>query len=160
MLELNVIVESNNTKDLHSLYDHVTAQVRSLQSIGLNASDYGPLLIPVLMSKLPHELKLLITRQFGKGVWDVKIILESLKSEIETREKLKLTLYRTMKGKPHFLVHLFILRPIQIIRPIKRKAITIGHVNHRIIFCLKTITIGHVNVSIAKNHINQINVLL
>ena len=102
LLELNVIVESNNTKDLRSLYDHVNAQVRSLQSIGLNASDYGPMLIPVLMSKLPHELKLLITRQFGKGVWDVKIILESLKSEIETREKLKITSVQNDEGEAPF----------------------------------------------------------
>ena len=101
-LELNIIEESNNTKDLRSLYDHVNAQVRSLQSIGLNASDYGPMLIPVLMSKLPQELKLLITRQFGKNIWDIKVILESLKLEIETREKLKLTSVQHDEGQVPF----------------------------------------------------------
>ena len=60
------------------------------------------MLIPVLMSKLPHELKLLIKMQFGKGVWDVKIILESLKSEIETREKLKLTSVQHGEGEAPF----------------------------------------------------------
>ena len=84
LLELNVVVESSNTKDLRSLYDHVNAQVRSLQSIGLSASDYGPMLIPVLMSKLPQELKLLITRQFGKNIWDIKEVQKEKERQLRT----------------------------------------------------------------------------
>ena len=43
------------------------------------------------MSKITQELKLLITRQFGKDVWNINNILKSLKDEIETCEKLNLT---------------------------------------------------------------------
>ena len=91
LLEIKTVKEISNTVGLRALYDHVNAQVRSLLSIGLNTDDYGPMLIPVLMSKTPQELKLLITRQFGKDVWNINNILKSLKDEIETREKLNLT---------------------------------------------------------------------
>ena len=40
-------------KELRGLYDTIATQIRSLNSIGLNEKNYGPMLIPVIMSKLP-----------------------------------------------------------------------------------------------------------
>ena len=107
LLELKSVHEISNTVGLRALYDHVNAQVRSLLSIGLNSEDYGPMLIPVLMSKLPQELKLIITRQFGKDVWNINNILKSLKDEIETREKLNLTVNEVGGFPPFSGVNLF-----------------------------------------------------
>ena len=41
---------------------------------------YGPMLIPIVMWKLPENLKLTITRQFGQDLWDIKLILVSFKT--------------------------------------------------------------------------------
>ena len=49
------------------------------------------MLIPVVMSKLPSEIKLVITRQFGKDVWEVKLVLEAYRKELEAREKVVLS---------------------------------------------------------------------
>ena len=78
-------------KELRGLYDTVETQVRSLHSLGLDEKNYGSLLIPVIMSKLPQEIKLIITRQFGKHAWDVKLVLNALKNELEAREKSNLS---------------------------------------------------------------------
>ena len=53
----------------------------------MKPEEYGPMLIPVLMSKLPDELKLILSRE---KEWTFKNILEKLKIEVEAREKVKL----------------------------------------------------------------------
>ena len=77
-------------KEIRTLYDTIEIQVRSLRSIGLDEKNYGPMLVPI-MSKLPHDFKLVLTRQFGKNPWEVTGILEALKLELEAREKVALT---------------------------------------------------------------------
>ena len=44
-----------------------------------------------IMSKLPENLKLIITRQFGQDLWDIKLTLESFRNELAVLEKLSLT---------------------------------------------------------------------
>ena len=77
----------NDVKALRLLYDHVETQVRSLNNLDITCKNYGPMLVPVLMSKLPSELKLLISRKFGKALWDIENILETFQNEIEIRER-------------------------------------------------------------------------
>ena len=49
---------------------------------------YGPLLIPVILSKLPDELNLILSREFNdKDCWDITPVLNILKKEIKAREK-------------------------------------------------------------------------
>ena len=40
-----------------------------------------------MLSKLPHDLNLEISRNFGKNVWDIKLIIDTLRLAIEVREK-------------------------------------------------------------------------
>ena len=81
----------NDLKYLRELYNNIDTQVRSLKSLGMDPDSYGPMLIPVVMSKLPENLKLNITRQFGQDLWDIKLILESFKNELAVLEKINLT---------------------------------------------------------------------
>ena len=52
----------------------------------MDQDSYGPMLIPVVMSKLPEDLKLTINRQFGQDLWDNKLILEPFKNELVVLE--------------------------------------------------------------------------
>jgi len=49
------------------------------------------MLAPVIISKLPQEIKLLLTRKFGKDVWAIDKLLQALQQEVEAREKVLLT---------------------------------------------------------------------
>ena len=64
----------------------VFANVRGLESLGINATQYGSFLIPVIMSKLPAEVRLQIARVSVKEVWEVEEMLTVIKSEVEARE--------------------------------------------------------------------------
>ena len=67
----------------------------------MDPDSYGQMLIPVVMSKLPENLKLTITRQFGQDLCGIKLILESFKNELAVLENLSLTKVAD-KGKFEF----------------------------------------------------------
>ena len=71
ILSLDTISSIFDLKNLRKVYDEVETQIRSLENLGLDPKSYGSLFVPVLMSKLPNELKLLISRQFGKNIWEI-----------------------------------------------------------------------------------------
>ena len=87
LLSLAVVSDSANVKDLRQLYDEVETQVRSLSTLGLDPKSFGAMLTPVLFSKIPDEFKLVISRKFGKSLWDINIILEFYNLELTAREK-------------------------------------------------------------------------
>ncbi|XP_057299542.1 uncharacterized protein LOC130630166 [Hydractinia symbiolongicarpus] len=87
LLKLEQANNLTNIETLRNVFVNVETQVRSLENLDVTSENYGPLLIPVLMSKLPEELNLIITRQFNdKDCWDMKLVLRALKSEIEPHD--------------------------------------------------------------------------
>ncbi|XP_057299451.1 uncharacterized protein LOC130630070 [Hydractinia symbiolongicarpus] len=73
---------------MRKLYDLIESQVRSLKALGFKAENYGPMLIPVVLSKLPNDIKLMISRKFDEDIWDAEAVLKILRKEIMAREKL------------------------------------------------------------------------
>lgn len=66
LLETETVRHVSDIKKIRKLFDQIESQVRSLKSLGLDAKNYGPMLIPVIMSKLPDEIKLIISRKLIK----------------------------------------------------------------------------------------------
>jgi hypothetical protein len=60
------------TGQLRFIFDKIGVHVRGLASLGIAADQYGSLLIPIIMSKLPSEIRLLVARKqqimFGKSM--------------------------------------------------------------------------------------------
>ena len=70
MLNLPNFCSINDLQELRFLYDHVETEVRSLDCLGLPTTNYGPMLVPVLMEKSSSKLKLrfqenVVVRNFG-----------------------------------------------------------------------------------------------
>ncbi|CAH3199177.1 unnamed protein product [Porites evermanni] len=57
-----------------------------LESLGVSSNQYGSLLIPVIMSKLPHEIRVQVARNTALEVWDTSELLEVVRQEVEARE--------------------------------------------------------------------------
>ena len=85
LLKLLVCTDDKATH-LQVVYDRVFANVRGLVSLGINATQYGSFLIPVIMSKLPAEVRLQIACVSVKEVWEVEELLTVIKSEVEAIE--------------------------------------------------------------------------
>ncbi|XP_047135464.1 uncharacterized protein LOC105845216 [Hydra vulgaris] len=88
LLSIEKVYSIRNLVALRAIYDKIEIQVRSLENLGVDSRQYGPLLIPVLMQKIPEDLALLISREFVNvdDCWSMKTVLNILKKEIQARE--------------------------------------------------------------------------
>ena len=71
---------------LRYVYDKISVHVRGLASLGVSSEQYGSLLIPIIMSKLPSDIRLQIARKATKEAWKIDELLTAIKIEIEARE--------------------------------------------------------------------------
>ena len=56
LLKLPVVSSVNDVKGIRQLYDKTEIHIRDLQALGAEAQQYGSLLVPVLLNKVPQEL--------------------------------------------------------------------------------------------------------
>ena len=57
-----------------------------MASLGVSSKEYGSLLIPVIMSKLPTEIRIQIARNSTTDVWNIEDLMKIIKTELEARE--------------------------------------------------------------------------
>ena len=60
---------------LRLILDKVSVNVRGLESLGVKSEQYGSFLIPIIMSKLPADVRLQIARVTTKDVWQIEEVL-------------------------------------------------------------------------------------
>ena len=88
LLKLENITDVEDVSGLRKLFDTIDIQVRSLENLVHEPDRCGPLLIPIITSKIPDDLNLIIRRIFDSAdSWDIVITLNAMKTEITTREK-------------------------------------------------------------------------
>ena len=71
---------------LRIIYDKIKINVRGLERLGVKAEQYGSFLIPVIMSRLPAEVRLHVARVSTKDVWEINELLKVIQAEVEARE--------------------------------------------------------------------------
>lgn len=89
LLNLEPVSAAYQLRNLRRLYDSVETHVRSLKSLGIDSKTYGTLLASVLLSKLPQELRLIVSRKTS----DVELdqLLKEVEQEIDARERAQAT---------------------------------------------------------------------
>eukprot|EP00794_Sanderia_malayensis_P021467 gene21467-biopygen1183 len=68
------------------VYDNLNIHIRGLKSLGVTSKEYGSLLVPVVMTRLPSEIVIEVARKTTEDVWDIEEILEIVRKEIQARE--------------------------------------------------------------------------
>ena len=61
LLSVEAVTSDMNLKALKHLYDITEAQVHGLKSIGVTSEEYRSLLSSVVLSKIPHEIRRIIS---------------------------------------------------------------------------------------------------
>ena len=88
LLKLPSVNSVEQLSKIREVYDKIEVNVRSLDSLGIKSETYGNLLSPIIMSKIPSELRLIKSRKLEKEKsWDIEELLKSIKSELEARER-------------------------------------------------------------------------
>ena len=81
-------VVNSNFKKLKNLFDRIEGSVRALNTT-------GPLLITIVLEKVPNVIHLQISRKLGKNNWNIEEFLVAINAEITTRENYEF--WNTMK---------------------------------------------------------------
>ena len=68
------------------IYDKIWVNVHSLEGLGVDAEQYGSLLIPIIMAKLPSDIRLQVARITNKDLWNIEELLQIIKGEVKARE--------------------------------------------------------------------------
>lgn len=88
LLNTEAVFSDDHLKDLRHLFDTTESHIRSLKSLGIEATSYGPMLSSVLLTKLPPDLRLIVSRKVSSDT-EMKIddLLKSFEEELVARER-------------------------------------------------------------------------
>ena len=84
---LKIPSATNDVKKLRSLYDACEGYIHGLESLGVYLESYGDLLIPIVMKKLPEEVRRIMLRSHDATTWTLADLRKQLPHEVETRDK-------------------------------------------------------------------------
>ena len=79
--------ESGSTAALWTLHDALKGHTRALEVLGVKGGDFGVILNPIILSKLPSHVRMEWARDSSGKEGDVKWLLDFLYREIERRER-------------------------------------------------------------------------
>jgi len=76
----------NRLTSLQLFYDTMESHVRGLESLGRSHESYGDLLAPIILGKLPHELRKNLARKHDSPEWKFQELREAIVKEIRILE--------------------------------------------------------------------------
>ena len=79
-------VYSPNVRSLRELHDNVESNVQALGNLVVSYEQFGSLLRPIILEKLPNMIKLQISRKLESGNWEVQDFPACIDEEIFARE--------------------------------------------------------------------------
>ncbi|XP_071135358.1 uncharacterized protein [Mytilus edulis] len=79
---LEITPPRNNLVSLRHFYDQMETYVRGLESLGQSQDSYGTLLVPIILNKLPGEIKKNLAREHGTENWLLRDLRKSICNEI------------------------------------------------------------------------------
>ena len=79
---LKLPAPSRKVSSLRNFHDKMETYIRSLEAMGQNQENYGNLLVPVVLDKMPSEVRRQLTCENGDNDWVLADLRRSINSEI------------------------------------------------------------------------------
>ena len=94
-------VQSSKVSALRELCDIIDVHTRNLQQFDVCFRNYGPMLLSIVTSKLPNDIKLEISRQMPPhGKWEIDTFMEAFRKEVTSRERCAFSIEDEEEGPP------------------------------------------------------------
>ena len=87
LLHMEAVTSDQNLRDLRRLYDHTESHILGLKSLGVEEASYGAMLSPVLLSKLPPDIRLIVSRRTSSTELSIDDLLKTFQEELFARER-------------------------------------------------------------------------
>ena len=79
---LDIPAPRNNLASLRSFYDKMESYIRGLQSLGQSQDSFGTLLVPIILKKLPGEIRTHLAREYGTDNLEMNELRRGILREI------------------------------------------------------------------------------
>ena len=86
-VKLQTRTSMKNVSGLKAMYDLVEENVRNLPSLGVASDTYGKLLVQLLIEKILHCLRLVISHGFDDKVWNLENMVKYFKKELFAKQR-------------------------------------------------------------------------
>ena len=86
LAKINKVNKVENIETLPERYNDIENGIRNLESLKIESSTYGYLLIPLLKEKIPDELNMIISRKCSGNVWTLELMLNYFNEELQAKE--------------------------------------------------------------------------
>ena len=83
---LKLPAPSNKVSSLRNFYDKMETYIRSLEAMGQCQESYGSLLVPVVLEKIPGEIRRQLARENGTSEWTLEELRRAINKEIAILE--------------------------------------------------------------------------
>lgn len=83
LMGVEAVMSDTNLKAFRRLYDTIEAQVRGLKSMGVTSETYGGLLSSAMLSKIPPEIRLILSREIGDADRKLDDLMKRLLDELQ-----------------------------------------------------------------------------
>ena len=90
-MSVNAVRDDEDILGLRRFQDTIEVHYRGLKALGVQEEVYSTIVVPLIIEKLPKDLRLNITRGSQFLEWNVKDVLTSLQKELELREEIART---------------------------------------------------------------------
>lgn len=87
LLNLKPSAKGSGGMQMRSIQDQILIHVRSLESLSIDGSTYGIFLTPLILSRLPVDVRMEWAREGAGKEGDLRYLLYFMKGEIERRER-------------------------------------------------------------------------
>ena len=83
---LEVLTTKNNLASLRKFHNTIESHSRGLSSLGKSDQTYGDLLVPIILGKLPKDIKQNLARYSPSAEWEFSQLMSAILREIEILE--------------------------------------------------------------------------
>ena len=79
---LELPAPKNTLASMKSYYDRTESYIRGLESLGHTQESYGSVLVPVILNKMPGEIRKNLTREHGSTNWMLSALRKAILKEL------------------------------------------------------------------------------
>jgi hypothetical protein len=87
LLNLKPLSKQVSVQELRTLHNSLMSHVRSLHNLGIEGDKYGIFLTPMILSCLPHGIRMEWAKVSAEKEGDLQFLLDFMTKEIENRER-------------------------------------------------------------------------
>jgi len=66
--------------------DQIIVHIRGFAALGITSKQYSSLLMLMIMSKLPNDIRLLVVHEITDEQWKMNKLMEAIRKEIKAHE--------------------------------------------------------------------------